>query len=731
MTRADLWAPVPGSTFNDYVSSLTYLDDDGRRGFSDDTCRILGRCAPPDAARSRRCLVVVGEVQSGKTASFTGLSALARDNGYPLIILLTGTKKPLHTQTHDRLVSDLKVGAEGAMPQWHVVKTPKQGDYEEILESLQSWTDPRWPRQYRRGVIVTALKTRGSMRRVTRLLEWLTERGVSVPTLIIDDEADQAGLNLMAQQQAMSSTYEAIMALRDAAPSHTYVMYTATPQANLLIELEDRLSPDSVVVLPSGSTYVGGSQLFGPSSTFFRTIPGQELQSATAPQPGDGPPPSLVDSLAYFFVALAVAQQRSTGPRPLSMLIHPAAGMAVHDAYAVWVEAILARWEALFGDPEGVEQLRASEFGRAIHELQRTVPLEDVFDQTGDPEAELLDLVAFWLRRVEVRVVNSQQAANDIRPSDWASRPGWIVIGGNKLERGFTISNLAVTYMPRGTGINAVDTIQQRGRFFGHKRNYLDLLRGWLNPDTRDSFLANIEHEDRLRRDLSAVDRDGGSLKDWRRQFFLGSQMIPTRARVVTLDHDRFDLREGWRFRQDRLYDPVLGVLAAEAREMIDPLLSSASVFPSDTRNLPNESKHHYTQVPAQDLIELLLNWPLHEEDRVALDHLLISLSHYADQQPHLDTHLLFMDNLHTRRRRREDASARGPERNWRIQNLHAGRGNNYLGDGEMRTPDAVSLQVHHVIPTVAGDNQEWPEVYALALAWPRGFDRAVYLQRT
>jgi len=728
VTRADLWTPTPGNTFNEYVSSLTYLDDDGRRQYGQDTIRILGRCAPAEAVRSRRCVIVVGEVQSGKTASFTGLAALARDNGYPLIILLTGTKKPLHTQTHDRLVSDLRVGAEGGMPQWHLVKTPKQTDFDGVLDSLRTWTDPQWPRQYRRGVIITALKTRGSMRKVTRLLEWLTEQGVSVPTLIVDDEADQAGLNLMAQQQMMSTTYEAIMALRDAAFTHSYVMYTATPQANLLIELDDQLSPDSVVVLPSGNTYVGGSALFGPGKTFFRSIPPNELQTATAPQPGDGPPASLVDSLAYFFVALAVAQERPEGPRPLSMLIHPASTMAVHDAYATWVEAILRRWAILFADPEGLEQLQAEEFGRAITELRRTVNLENVFMDSSDPEGAMLALVAFWLRQVEVRVVNSRQAANDIRPSDWESHPGWIVIGGNKLERGFTISNLAVTYMPRGTGINAVDTIQQRGRFFGHKSGYVDLLRGWLNPDTRDSFRANVEHEDKLRRDLTRVDVEGGSLKDWRRQMLVGSQMTPTRTRVITLGHDRFDLREGWRFRQSHLYDPVLGHLEPQTREMLEPWIFNSAVFPGDSRNLPEAERHHYTQVSAGQLIELLLNWPLHEEDGRVLEHLLVSLSHYADQQPHLDAHMLFMDNLGLRRRRRDDASAHRDERDWRIQNLHAGRGPNYLGDGEMRTPDAVTLQVHHVVPTV-GDDRLWPDAYALALAWPRGFDRVVYLQ--
>jgi len=729
VTGDDLWTPTPGATLQEYVHGLEYLSDGGRQDFVASTVRILGRCSPPTSLRARRSVLVVGEVQSGKTSSFTAVCALARDNAIPLIVLLAGTKKPLLMQTFDRLNSDLRVGAGGALPQWQIVKTPKRSDYASIRGSLETWTDPTWPSQYRRGVIVTALKTKGSINKIRSLIEWLNEEGHAVPTLIIDDEADQAGLNLLANRDDTSSTYEAILELREAVLAHSFVMYTATPQANLLIELEDRLSPDSVVTLPAGESYVGGADLFGVAGTFFRQVPTAEIPDATNPLPTDGPPATLKRALAYYFVALTVAQQRRIGPKPLSMLIHPASTKAVHQAYERWVRAIVDNWELALSDQEMRDDLKRLEFAPAIAELERTVELATVFPDVEDAVEFVMDMVRFWLTQVEIRVVNSDRGQNDIRPADWDTKPGWIVIGGNKLERGFTIKNLAVTYMPRGTGINAVDTIQQRGRFFGHKRSYLDLLRGWLNPDTRDSFNLNVETESALRAELQRMDELGLPLKEWRRTLFLGPNMVPTRAAVITRDNTRFDFTEGWRFTQHRLFDPVLQVLASDAAELIEPWLSKAVTYPADTRNLPEDERHRYAPISAKDLLEILVNWPMHEVDRISLDHLLLGLSFYADRQSHLDAHMIFMDNMRVRFRRRDDREIAAQQRNWSVQNLFMGRNSNYVGDRFMRTNDAVTVQIHHVRPRWPGEKAEANPVYAVALAWPAGFNRSLVRQ--
>jgi hypothetical protein len=69
------------------------------------------------------------------------------------------------------------------------------------------------------------------------------------PVLVIDDEADQASLNAKVNSGEQTTTYTRIMELRSEIPHHTFLQYTATPQAPLLINIIDLLSPNFVEVL--------------------------------------------------------------------------------------------------------------------------------------------------------------------------------------------------------------------------------------------------------------------------------------------------------------------------------------------------------------------------------------------------------------------------------------------------------------------------------------------------
>ena len=90
--------------------------------------------------------------------------------------------------------------------------------------------------------------------------------------LIIDDEADQASLNSYGrknskkaedEEEEKSATYDSIIKMRNALPGNTYIQYTATPQANILISMKDMLSPKSHTLLTPGEGYIGGKLYFG------------------------------------------------------------------------------------------------------------------------------------------------------------------------------------------------------------------------------------------------------------------------------------------------------------------------------------------------------------------------------------------------------------------------------------------------------------------------------------
>src|SRR5690606_2641834 len=116
----------------------------------------------------------------------------------------------------------------------------------------------------------------------------------------------------------VSATNAAIAELRKAAGTHNYVMYTATPQAPLLLEISDMLSPDFVRVLTPGESYTGGGHFFGEArGDFVRIIPASEVAEIVTGESKDLPVLEL--ALGYFL--LSVVAERADSAR--SMLVHP------------------------------------------------------------------------------------------------------------------------------------------------------------------------------------------------------------------------------------------------------------------------------------------------------------------------------------------------------------------------------------------------------------------------
>ena len=116
---------------------------------------------------------------------------------------------------------------------------------------------------------------------------------------------------------------------------------------------------------------------------------------------------------------------------------------------------------------------------------------------------------------------------------NWNSAPSHILVGGENLGRGFTVNGLTTTYMPRGRGGGVADTIQQRGRFFGYKRDYLGLCRVFLDAEVRSDYENYIDHESYVMQELRDLTRSGSSMSEWRRRMLLAQSLRPTRRSVL------------------------------------------------------------------------------------------------------------------------------------------------------------------------------------------------------
>ncbi len=285
------------------------------------TREIVRRLADPTRSEPYQSKgLVVGHVQSGKTANFTGVIAKAIDAGYRLVIVLTGTIEILRSQTQRRIDMEL-VGEENILGgidrndvdllagvdyagngdrDWvegrfmrHGVRpkdvgvpeirrlTSSQWDYKKLQAGLSALdfrsgnelADPRRPlydptNLYRSDVRVAVVKkNKAILQRLVADLRSIHTRLGEIPVLIIDDEADQASVNTVnpkksaREQRERSAINKLIAELLGLLDRAQYIGYTATPFANVFVDpddSEDIFPKDFIVSLEPPDPYMGG-----------------------------------------------------------------------------------------------------------------------------------------------------------------------------------------------------------------------------------------------------------------------------------------------------------------------------------------------------------------------------------------------------------------------------------------------------------------------------------------
>jgi hypothetical protein len=493
-------------------------------------------------------------------------------------------------------------------------------------------------------------------------------------------------------------------------------MYTATPQANFLIDIIDELSPTRVTLLDAGENYLGGESLFGEDIKYVIPIPDTELPVATEPDANDYPPESLKKAIAFFLVALAVAQKRGF-PKPLSMLVHPSGRQAHHQIYSKWTKEIVKSWEILLREKtdKTYSETVSRVFAPALRELESSPGfINNPFPNGLD---EIVNYITFLIPLVRIQVENGTSTDRSIQPEDWGKAPGWIIIGGNKLDRGFTVEQLAVTYMPRNSSLNA-DTLQQRGRFFGYKKNYVDLLRGWFSTASEEMFTDYVVHEKLMRSHLRELDESDADVKLWRRKFILPNNLRPTRDQVVAILTNEWRLGQGFVFSQRKLYDSSVSTGYFDSYSLIEDLHQVALPVPGDNRL---DKKNYYTICSAQTILRILQDWVAHPQERKILTDLVTTLQHF-DENRELQAHVFFMDNLQVRERGVAfDNDPQLNQRDWRVGNLFAGKqhsGAMYPGDTSMKSTSGITVQIHRIHPRDLPFGQD-----SLAIALAGGSD--------
>ncbi len=488
---------------------------------SDEIVDLLGD--PESSEPFQRRGLVLGDVQSGKTANYTAISNKAADTGYRIIIVLAGMMENLRQQTQSRLdaefsgrkseyyldpkaeqeIKNLPVGVGRYGVQKRIAAfTSVSKDFDiNVLKSndlnLQSVSDP---------VVLVVKKNK---RILNNLIKWLsksrddTTGKIMLPMLLIDDEADNASVNTRSEDDSPAAINACIRKLLHEFYQASYLGITATPFANIFInpETEDEMIGDDlfprdfIYSLAPPTNYIGADKIFGDEPSFSDALIPLRRDEMDLFFPFthkkdlvvDALPPSLYEAMAYFLLFNAIRDLRGDYTEHRSMMIHVSRFTDVQNRIAEAVNEWLVQMKSDVQNYAALPSAQREKISnlRYLRKVWDKHKLEAISGVSWD------EICTKYLNRavapIAVRAVNQKTGATSLdyfNHKDDGLRA--IAIGGNSLSRGLTLEGLGVSYFYRRSQM--YDTLLQMGRWFGYRPNYDDLFRIWMSEEAIDWY---------------------------------------------------------------------------------------------------------------------------------------------------------------------------------------------------------------------------------------------------
>lgn len=505
------------------------------------TDKILGRLGDPEkqVPWDRRGMVV-GHVQSGKTANYTGLICKAADAGYRLIIVIAGIHNNLRDQTQARIdegfigrdtgrTQERGRGAGGnriGVGRFDFSRTPVS--LTNTIKDFNKETASTNTSEIESYQVPIVLVIKKNHRTLGNLLDWLRDnsaRGdremIDQPMLLIDDEADNASINTAYKKKLITRINGQIRDLLSMFHRSCYVGYTATPFANIFIDPdeddgmlnEDLFPKDFIIGLDAPTNYFGPSKVFidglpdDGAPRWLRYISDNEDVLPVKHKIDhelDELPKSLLTALRAFLISRTIRDLRGSESSHCSMLVNASRFTAVQSKLRNRLHEALdrindsVRINGSLGDA-GLSDPELS----ALHNVWQKEYSGTEFGWE-EVQAALLESIA----SAKVVEVNSSRSSK-ANPLDY-SRNGErgrtvIAVGGFSLSRGLTLEGLTVTWFLRNTMM--YDTLMQMGRWFGYRDGYEDLCRIWMPEEAIDWYAFIAEAAEELHDELKTMEK--------------------------------------------------------------------------------------------------------------------------------------------------------------------------------------------------------------------------------
>ena len=448
--------------------------------------------------------LLLGNVQSGKTAQMLGVISQMADEGYKLFILLTTDNIDLQRQTFLR-VKDSLLGFD-------VIS-----ERDEVAFSTTSLSKP----------MVIVLKKNSRV-----LKKWkntLVNKDVchGIPLVIFDDEADAASLNTKVNSGKVSPMNRNLQAIKDTAVGTIYIQVTATPQAVILQTQESNWKPAFVTYFKPGRNYLGGNFFYSDPVSFCARITSEDEKAAVLEDFIDNGicPDGLSESLLSFLVVCAYKKLK--GETNCNFMIHPGVRISEHQHF---VDRVNEQLNVLqYGqDEKGFEDA----LKEAWQDLQHSKPDIPHFEDIKDEVAKILNNTEIFVIPLNSKSFVCRDSTN---PDALDLSKGFnIVVGGNTLGRGITFPHLQTVYYCRTSKMPQADTMWQHSRIFGYDREP-ELIRMYMPAYLYKLFSEiNTANEILIKQVIDGMDNI---------ELIFPKELRPTRKNV--LDNRYLDIIKG------------------------------------------------------------------------------------------------------------------------------------------------------------------------------------------
>ena len=531
------------------VSKLDRLTDSILDNFFDPTEKI----------KVNKKGLVVGQVQSGKTANYTGLICKAADAGFGLIIVMAGIHNNLRSQTQIRIdesflgfdtqhtrafdQKSIKIGV--GLPVFGKAKVAhsltsslEKGDFTQGAANALGLNfetpDP----------IIAVIKKNPHV--LKRIFHWLSaqadddnELGRVIRNkslLLIDDEADNASINISNDPDRQSSINSWITQILNLFGKNAYVGYTATPFANIFIPLDDQnLFPRNFIKnIPAPSNYIGPEKVFGFSlleegedpntvlpivnriNDHREFVPDRHKKDDQLPS---SLPESLKTAIRCFIITCAIRRLRGQKTVHNSMLVHVSRFMRWQDHIAELVSNQFDYYRRGIDQNDSVilDEFKAT-YEKDDHGYKSFVTVSNHITNSDLINLDSQTQVHKWndvlkhlndtASRIKVKSIHGG-SGEALDYFDHKNGLSVIAVGGNKLSRGLTLEGLSISYYLRASRM--YDTLMQMGRWFGYRGGYVDLCRLFTSRELNEWFCHITQASEELREEFDYMSNTAGS----------------------------------------------------------------------------------------------------------------------------------------------------------------------------------------------------------------------------